>query len=59
MLFRYVRLELLEGIVAYYSGQPDSARESLISAQRKFQQVRFPSSIFCEVGIAGAILIDI
>lgn len=36
---RYVRLELLEGVVAYHSGQADSARTSLLSAQEKFEQV--------------------
>ncbi|KAG0590476.1 hypothetical protein M758_1G109800 [Ceratodon purpureus] len=36
----YVRLELLEGVVAYHSGQADSARTSLLSAQEKFEQLQ-------------------
>jgi FtsZ-binding cell division protein ZapB len=35
----YVRLELLEGVVAYHSGLLDAAQHSLLSAQRKFHQV--------------------
>ncbi|XP_024370673.1 uncharacterized protein [Physcomitrium patens] len=36
----YVRLELLEGVVAYHSGQTDAARASLLSAQEKFEQLQ-------------------
>ncbi|CAM6069601.1 unnamed protein product [Sphagnum tenellum] len=36
----YVRLELLEGVVAYHSGLLDAAQHSLLSAQRKFHQLQ-------------------
>lgn len=36
---RYLRLELLEGVVAYHSGQVDKSRKVLTSAQEKFTQV--------------------
>lgn len=39
MCFRYVRLELLEGVVAYHNGNTVKARESLTSAQAKYMQV--------------------
>lgn len=39
LLCSYVRLELLEGVVAYHSGRSEAARQSLTSAQQKFQQV--------------------
>lgn len=36
----YVRLELLEGVVAFHSGQVDAARRSLMSAQKKFEELQ-------------------
>ncbi|KAG4930090.1 hypothetical protein JHK82_047160 [Glycine max] len=36
----HLRLELLEGVVAYYSGQLDTAREALLSAQAKFEKLQ-------------------
>lgn len=36
----YVRLELLEGVVAFHSGQREDARASLVSAQRKFEELQ-------------------
>lgn len=36
---RYLRLELLEGVVAYHSGQVDKSMKVLTSAQEKFTQV--------------------
>jgi len=36
---RYLRLELLEGVVAYHSGNHEEARKALNSAQSKFNQV--------------------
>uniref|UniRef100_A0ACD5V202 Uncharacterized protein n=1 Tax=Avena sativa TaxID=4498 RepID=A0ACD5V202_AVESA len=38
----YVRLELLEGVVAYHNGQAEKARDSLSSAQSKFMQLQVP-----------------
>ena len=35
----YVRLELLEGVVAYHNGHVEKARESLTSAHAKYLQV--------------------
>ena len=39
MCYSYVRLELLEGVVAYHNGHTEKARESLTSAQAKYLQV--------------------
>lgn len=36
---RHLRMELLEGVVAYHSGQFDKSRKALTSAQAKFFQV--------------------
>lgn len=36
---RHLRLELLEGVVAYHSGQFDKSRKVLTSAQAKLIQV--------------------
>ncbi|KAJ7979023.1 NEDD8 ultimate buster 1 [Quillaja saponaria] len=38
----HLRLELLEGVVAYHSGQFDKAKEVLVSAQVKFCQLQVP-----------------
>ncbi|OAY85886.1 NEDD8 ultimate buster 1, partial [Ananas comosus] len=38
----YVRLELLEGVVAYHSGDFEAARRSLTSAQTKYMQLQVP-----------------
>ncbi|PON68522.1 Translation elongation factor [Parasponia andersonii] len=38
----YLRLELLEGVVAYHSGQFDKSRKVLTSAQEKFIQLQVP-----------------
>ncbi|CAL5025142.1 unnamed protein product [Urochloa decumbens] len=38
----YVRLELLEGVVAYYNGHAEKARGSLTSAQAKYLQLQVP-----------------
>ncbi|KAK7388577.1 hypothetical protein VNO78_23398 [Psophocarpus tetragonolobus] len=35
-----MRLELLEGVVAYYSGQLDKARAALLSAREKFEKLQ-------------------
>ncbi|TVU16310.1 hypothetical protein EJB05_39867 [Eragrostis curvula] len=38
----YVRLELLEGVVAYHNGQSEKAHGSLTSAQVKYLQLQVP-----------------
>ncbi|PRQ46251.1 hypothetical protein RchiOBHm_Chr2g0087051 [Rosa chinensis] len=38
----YLRLELLEGVVAYHSGQVDKSMKVLTSAQEKFTQLQVP-----------------
>ncbi|CAK7338565.1 unnamed protein product [Dovyalis caffra] len=38
----YLRLELLEGVVAYHSGQFDKSRKYLTSAQAKFFELQVP-----------------
>nr|GMC58578.1 NEDD8 ultimate buster 1 [Ipomoea batatas] len=38
----HVRLELLEGVVGYHSGQFEKARQSLSSAQAKYFQLQIP-----------------
>ncbi|XP_062184388.1 uncharacterized protein LOC133888241 [Phragmites australis] len=38
----YVRLELLEGVVAYHNGNSEKARGSLTSAQAKYLQLQVP-----------------
>ncbi|KAA8522942.1 hypothetical protein F0562_009365 [Nyssa sinensis] len=38
----YLRLELLEGVVAYHSGQIEKSRKALTSAQAKFFQLQVP-----------------
>ncbi|KAL6844053.1 hypothetical protein ACP4OV_025726 [Aristida adscensionis] len=38
----YVRLELLEGVVAYHTGHSEKARQSLTSAQAKYLQLQVP-----------------
>ncbi|PKI66748.1 hypothetical protein CRG98_012943, partial [Punica granatum] len=38
----HLRLELLEGVVAYHTGQLDNSRKALTSAQAKFVQLKVP-----------------
>ncbi|KAK4713019.1 hypothetical protein R3W88_018926 [Solanum pinnatisectum] len=38
----HLRLELLEGVVAYHSNQTEKSRKSLTSAQTKFLQLQIP-----------------
>ncbi|KAK3213063.1 hypothetical protein Dsin_017769 [Dipteronia sinensis] len=38
----HLRMELLEGVVAYHSGQFDKSRKALTSAQAKFVQLQVP-----------------
>lgn len=40
LLCRYLRLELLEGIVAYHNGQFEQSRVSLTSAEDRYSKVR-------------------
>ncbi|XP_062226917.1 uncharacterized protein LOC133925097 [Phragmites australis] len=49
----YVRLELLEGVVAYHNGNTEKARGSLSSAQAKYLQLQVPDeaiSILMDMG---------
>ncbi|KAK3143564.1 hypothetical protein QOZ80_4AG0301910 [Eleusine coracana subsp. coracana] len=49
----YVRLELLEGVVAYHNGHSEKARGSLTSAQAKYLQLQVPDeaiSMLTEMG---------
>ncbi|KAJ1440072.1 Ubiquitin-like domain superfamily [Sesbania bispinosa] len=39
---RHLRLELLEGVVAYHTGQLEKSREALASARAKFVQLQVP-----------------
>ncbi|VFQ87987.1 unnamed protein product [Cuscuta campestris] len=41
-IWRHVRLELLEGVVAYHSGWLQKSRQSLSSAQAKYIQLQIP-----------------
>ncbi|KAL1326275.1 NEDD8 ultimate buster 1 isoform X3 [Arachis ipaensis] len=41
-LHRHLRLELLEGVVTYHSGQLDKSRKALDSAKAKFNQLQVP-----------------
>lgn len=36
----YVRLELLEGVVAYHSGEPQLAQQKLQAAQARWQKLQ-------------------
>ena len=39
LMCRHLRLELLEGVVAYHTGQLDKSRDALSAAQAKYLQV--------------------
>ncbi|KAJ3677256.1 hypothetical protein LUZ60_002980 [Juncus effusus] len=43
----YLRLELLEGVVAYHNGNLEEARKSLSSAQAKYMQLQVPDEALC------------
>ncbi|XP_021899173.1 NEDD8 ultimate buster 1 [Carica papaya] len=49
----HLRLELLEGVVAYHSGQFDKSRKALASAQAKFLQLQIPDEAFSTVMSMG------
>ncbi|OAE21604.1 hypothetical protein AXG93_939s1110 [Marchantia polymorpha subsp. ruderalis] len=49
----YVRLELLEGVVAYHSGRSEAARQSLTSAQQKFQQLQVSDEAVAQLANMG------
>ncbi|KAG6556968.1 hypothetical protein Mapa_001384 [Marchantia paleacea] len=49
----YVRLELLEGVVAYHSGRSEAARQSLTSAQQKYQQLQVSDEAVAQLASMG------
>ncbi|KAJ6992517.1 NEDD8 ultimate buster 1-like isoform X1 [Populus alba x Populus x berolinensis] len=49
----YLRLELLEGVVAYHSGQFDKSRKFLTSAQAKFLKLQVPDEALSVVMSIG------
>jgi len=44
---RHLRLELLEGVVAFHSGQLEKSRQALASAKAKFVQVGWSIDAYC------------
>ncbi|XVE71539.1 hypothetical protein DITRI_Ditri10aG0158900 [Diplodiscus trichospermus] len=49
----HMRLELLEGVVAYHNGQFDKSRKALDSAQAKFSQLQVPDEALSHVMSMG------
>lgn len=49
----HLRMELLEGVAAYHSGQFDKSRNALTSAQAKFFQLQVPDEILSLVMSMG------
>ncbi|XP_065850847.1 uncharacterized protein [Euphorbia lathyris] len=49
----YLRLELLEGVVAYHSGQFDKCRKFLTSAQARYSQLQVPDEALSTVMSMG------
>ncbi|CAM6119310.1 unnamed protein product [Calypogeia fissa] len=49
----YVRLELLEGVVAYHSGHPEAARQSLVSAHSKYRQLQVSDEAVAQLAAMG------
>ncbi|EOY31246.1 Ubiquitin-associated (UBA)/TS-N domain-containing protein [Theobroma cacao] len=49
----HMRLELLEGVVAYHNGQFDESRKALTSAQAKFSQLQVPDEALSHVMSMG------
>lgn len=49
----HMRLELLEGVVAYHTGQFDKSRKALISAQAKFSKLQVPDESLSHVMSMG------
>ncbi|XP_022749590.1 NEDD8 ultimate buster 1-like isoform X2 [Durio zibethinus] len=49
----HLRLELLEGVVAYHTGQFDKSRKALTSAQAKFSQLQVPDEALSHVMSMG------
>ncbi|KAL3689731.1 hypothetical protein R1sor_016040 [Riccia sorocarpa] len=49
----YVRLELLEGVVAYHSGRSEAARQSLASAQQKYHQLQVSDGAVAQLASMG------
>ncbi|KAB2069435.1 hypothetical protein ES319_A08G095600v1 [Gossypium barbadense] len=49
----HMRLELLEGVVAYHNGQLDKSKKALTSAQEKFSQLEVPDEALSHVMSMG------
>ncbi|KAG4133574.1 hypothetical protein ERO13_D08G101600v2 [Gossypium hirsutum] len=49
----HMRLELLEGVVAYHNGQLDKSKKALTSAQAKFSQLQVPDEALSHVMSMG------
>lgn len=49
----YVRLELLEGVVAYHGGKSEAARQSLVSAFSKYKQLQVSDEALAQLGAMG------
>ncbi|XP_027332672.1 NEDD8 ultimate buster 1-like [Abrus precatorius] len=49
----HLRLELLEGVVAYHSGRLDNSREALTSAKAKFEQLQVSDEALSSVMSMG------
>jgi len=51
--FRYVRLELLEGVAAFYSGNKVLARAKLKSSEQRWQQLQVSDGNLAELMSMG------
>ena len=52
-MYRYVRLELLEGVAAYYSGDRTLARAKLRSSEQRWQQLQVSDERLAELMSMG------
>ena len=50
---RYVRLELLEGVAAWYAGDQNLARERLLAARAKWAQLQVSDDALASLGNMG------
>ena len=50
---RYVRLELLEGVAAWYAGDQSLAQERLMSARGKWAQLQVSDDALASLGNMG------
>jgi hypothetical protein len=52
-LYSYVRLELLEGISAFYGGELREARDRLLSARAKWQRLQVSDEALAALSAMG------